>query len=287
MSGAEGGPIRVLVVDDDPLVRSALRRMLAETEDIDVVGEADDGDAVPAAVVQHTPDVVLMDLRMRRVDGVAATATLRADPKAPRVLVLTTFESPEDIRAALRAGAAGYLVKDAAPESIEAAIREVDAGHPALAPRVARRLMEIVSAQPEGDTDESSSRARERLGCLTAQERTIAAAVANGHSNARIAKELHLGVSTVKTHISRAMSKLDLENAPSWPCSYTSSPIHRDHHEVGASRGAPMRRRPGPIGVCPVGSGCRTARPELRPGPGRPRPRGERQTNVWRRRVRR
>ncbi|WP_245607286.1 response regulator transcription factor [Pseudonocardia spinosispora] len=212
MSGAVEGPIRVLIVDDDPLVRSALRRMLAETEDIDMVGEADDGDAVPAAVSRDAPDVVLMDLRMRRIDGVAATRALRAAPDAPEVLVLTTFEAPEDIRAALGAGAAGYLVKDSPPEAIEAALREVHAGHPALAPSVARRLIELVSAQPEQATDERSDRATQRLGCLTAQEKAVASAVAQGHSNARIANELHLGVSTVKTHISRAMAKLNLEN---------------------------------------------------------------------------
>jgi DNA-binding NarL/FixJ family response regulator len=186
--------------------------MLAETEDITVVAEADDGDAVPAAIAMHHPDVVLMDLRMRRVDGVAATRILRAEADPPSVLVLTTFESAEDIRAALRAGAAGYLTKDAPPASIEAAIRAVHAGHPALAPSVARHLIDTISAQPGPATDENSQRARERLSPLTTQERAVASAVAQGHSNARIAKELHLGVSTVKTHISRAMAKLGLEN---------------------------------------------------------------------------
>jgi DNA-binding NarL/FixJ family response regulator len=211
-SGADD-PIRVLIVDDDPLVRAALQRMLTETEDITVVAEADDGDAVPAAIAQHRPHVVLMDLRMRRVDGVTATRALRALPEPPQVLVLTTFESDEDIRAALHAGSSGYLVKDAPPESIETAIREVHAGHPALSPSVARHLIDTINTHPSrSGADEASRRAEQRLSPLTCQERAVATAVARGHSNTRIAKDFHLGLSTVKTHISRAMAKLGLEN---------------------------------------------------------------------------
>jgi len=198
-------PVRVLLVDDDALVRSGLRLMLGEADDIAIVGEAADGDEVPAAVTEHRPDVVLMDLRMPRVDGVRATTELLARPEAPAVLVLTTFDSDQDVLAALRAGATGYLVKDTPPADIEDAIRRVAAGGTSLSPSVTRRL--IAAATGRGRPDAGA-----RLAALSDQERSVAAAVGRGWSNARISRELLLSLSTVKTYLSSALSKLDLDN---------------------------------------------------------------------------
>ncbi|MEJ2867947.1 response regulator transcription factor [Actinomycetospora sp. OC33-EN08] len=199
--------IRVLIVDDDALVRSGLRLMLGGADDLEVVGEAADGDEVPAAVAEHAPDVVLMDLRMRRVDGVRATAGLAARADAPAVLVLTTFESDDDVLDALRAGAVGYLVKDTAPAEIEDAVRRAARGEPSLSPGVARRVITAATGGPN-----PAREATDRLAALSEQERAVAAAVGQGWGNARIAAELLLSLSTVKTYLSGALTKLDLEN---------------------------------------------------------------------------
>ncbi|HEY4417956.1 MAG TPA: response regulator transcription factor, partial [Pseudonocardia sp.] len=135
------GTVRVLVVDDDPLVRGALTMMLDGTAGISVVGEAGDGDEVPAVVDAHAPDVVLMDLRMPRVNGIAATRRLRARAHPPEVVVLTTFDTDENVLRALRAGASGFLLKDSPPTEIAAAVRKVAAGDPILSPQITRRLM--------------------------------------------------------------------------------------------------------------------------------------------------
>jgi DNA-binding NarL/FixJ family response regulator len=199
--------ISVLVVDDDALVRSGLRLMLGGAEDLLVVGEATDGDEVPAAVAEHRPDVVLMDLRMRRVDGIRATAELAARPDGPAVLVLTTFESDDDVLDALRAGAVGYLVKDTAPGEIEDAVRRAARREPSLSPGVARRVIAAATGPDSPGRD-----AAERLAVLSDQERAVAAAVGQGWGNARISAELLLSLSTVKTYLSGALTKLDLEN---------------------------------------------------------------------------
>jgi DNA-binding NarL/FixJ family response regulator len=201
-------PTRVLVVDDDALVRSGLRLMLGEAPDITIVAEASDGDEVPDAVAEHRPHVVLMDLRMPRVDGVRATTELLARPEPPAVLVLTTFDSDHDVLAALRAGATGYLVKDTPPADIEDAIRRVAAGGTSLSPSVTRRLI----AAATGRDGRDRGRAEARLAVLSEQERAVAAAVGRGWSNARISAELLLSLSTVKTYLSGALTKLDLEN---------------------------------------------------------------------------
>src|SRR6202020_715219 len=135
------GEIRVLLVDDDALVRAGLSMMLDGADGLVIVGEAADGDQVPGAVARHRPDVVLMDLRMPRVDGIAATRRLRAGPRPPEVIVLTTFDADENVLGALRAGASGFLLKDSAPGEIAEAIRRVAAGDPMLSPAVTRRLM--------------------------------------------------------------------------------------------------------------------------------------------------
>jgi DNA-binding NarL/FixJ family response regulator len=203
--------VRVLLVDDEAAVRATLADLLADAPQVDVVGELDDGASVCAAIESTRPDVVLMDLRMPRTDGITATRAVRELRDPPAVLVLTVFESDHDVRSALAAGAAGYLVKHAPPEHIEAAIEQVAAGQPVLSPSVTRRLIHTVVSTDEQDRARRR-RAAEVLATLTDQERAIATAVGQGHSNARIAAEMFLSLSTVKTHVSHAMSKLGLDN---------------------------------------------------------------------------
>jgi DNA-binding NarL/FixJ family response regulator len=203
-------PIRVLLVDDDALVRSGLKLMLAGAEQIEVVGEVDDGRGVLAAVDSLHPDVVLMDIRMPEIDGIAATTLLRAQPKAPQVLVLTTFDADELVVRALRAGAAGFLLKDTPPPEIVQAIEHVHAGDSSLSPAVARRLIALVAGDADAGT--RHERARERLSTLSPREREVAVAVGRGLANAEIAAELYMSVATVKAHVSRLLTKLAVEN---------------------------------------------------------------------------
>ncbi|MEU3165659.1 response regulator transcription factor [Streptosporangium sp. NPDC006930] len=202
--------IRVLLVDDDAIVRAGLRLMLGGAPDIEIVAEAADGSEVPALVTAHGPDLVLMDIRMPGVDGLAATERLRARPGAPEVLVLTTFHTDAHVLRALRAGAAGFLLKDTPPQDIVTAIRTVSAGDPVLSPAVTRRLIEQV-ADGSGQGDRAAA-ARARLALLAERERQVALAVGRGRSNAEIARELHLALPTVKTHVSRILTRLDLNN---------------------------------------------------------------------------
>jgi DNA-binding NarL/FixJ family response regulator len=202
--------IRVLLVDDDALVRSGLRMMLGGAEGIEVVGEVDDGRGVLAAVDVHHPDVVLMDIRMPQLDGIAATRLVRTQPNPPAVLVLTTFDADELVLRALRAGAAGFLLKDTAPAEIVRSIELVHAGDGTLSPTVARRLIALVAG--DADAGARSEQARERLATLTAREHEVALAVGQGLANAEIATELHMSVATVKAHVSRLLSKLGVEN---------------------------------------------------------------------------
>ncbi|MCD0452922.1 response regulator transcription factor [Actinocorallia sp. API 0066] len=184
--------------------------MLGGAPDIDVVGEAADGAEVPALVAAHAPDLVLMDIRMPVVDGLAATKALRARPGAPEVLVLTTFHTDAHVLRALRAGAAGYLLKDTPPADLVAAIRAVAEGDPVLSPAVTRRLMRHVAGGP--GRDDRAAAARARLARLGDREREVARAVGRGLSNAEIAREMHLALSTVKTHVSQILTRLDLNN---------------------------------------------------------------------------
>jgi DNA-binding NarL/FixJ family response regulator len=204
------GRIRVLLVDDDALVRSGLRMMLAGAAEIEVVAEAEDGRGVLPAVDAHRPDVVLMDIRMPQLDGIAATRLLRSQPDPPAVLVLTTFDADELVLRALQAGAAGFLLKHAAPGEIVRAIESVHAGEGMLSPAIARRLIALVAG--DGDAAERRADARERLAGLTERERDVALAVGRGQSNAAIAGELHMSVATVKAHVSRLLAKLDVDN---------------------------------------------------------------------------
>ena len=206
LSGARPG-VRVLIVDDDALVRGALRMMLSGAAGIEVVGEAGDGDEVARAVATTRPQVVLMDIRMPRVDGITATAQLRRRPEPPEVIVLTTFDADENVLRALRAGASGFLLKDTPPARIVEAVLRVAAGDPILSPAVTRRLIARVTV--DGGTAE---RSRADFGKLTEREGEVVLAVARGRSNAEIAAELFLSVATVKTHLSHAMAKLGLTN---------------------------------------------------------------------------
>jgi DNA-binding NarL/FixJ family response regulator len=201
------GVIRVLVVDDDALVRAGLTMMLDGADGMRVVGEAGDGDQVPAALDAHPTDVVLMDIRMPRVNGIAATAEVRARRDAPEVIVLTTFDSDENVLRALRAGASGFLLKDAPPAEIAAAVRRVAAGDPMLSPTITRRLMDRAVVEAGAYT-----RARAALETLSAREHDVAVAVGRGRTNAEIAAELHVSVATVKSHITRVLTKLSAGN---------------------------------------------------------------------------
>jgi DNA-binding NarL/FixJ family response regulator len=202
--------VRVLLVDDDPLVRSGLKMLLAGAKRIDVVGEVDDGRGVLAAVDSHHPDVVLMDIRMPELDGIAATRLLRSQPRAPAVLVLTTFHADELVLSALRAGAAGFLLKDTPPEELVRAIEAVHAGDSILSPTVTRTLVELVAG--DADAEERHQNARRRLATLSAREHDVALAVGRGLSNAEIAAELFMSVATVKAHVSRLLAKLGVDN---------------------------------------------------------------------------
>ncbi|WP_216206799.1 response regulator transcription factor [Amycolatopsis aidingensis] len=199
--------VRVLVVDDDPLVRGGLTLMLDGAPGIAVAGEAGDGDQVPAALDAHATDVVLMDIRMPRLNGIIATRRTRARANPPEVIVLTTFDTDENVLLALRAGASGFLLKDSPPTEIAGAIRTVAAGDPILSPGITRRLMDRAATEAG-----SYQRARSALDTLSAREHEVAVAVGRGGSNAEIATELHLSVATVKAHITRIHTKLDLGN---------------------------------------------------------------------------
>ncbi|TWE28313.1 response regulator transcription factor [Prauserella muralis] len=201
------GTVRVLVVDDDALVRAGLSLMLDGADGIVVVGEADDGDAVPAALDAHPADVVLMDIRMPRVNGITATRRVRARPSAPEVIVLTTFDSDENVLHALRAGASGFLLKDSLPARIAEAVRAVAAGEPILSPGITRRLMERAATEAG-----AHERARAALAELSAREHEVAVAIGQGRTNAEIAAHLHLSIATVKAHITRVLTKLGVGN---------------------------------------------------------------------------
>lgn len=207
--------IRVLVVDDDPLVRSALGLMLGGHPDIEVVGEAADGWEGIRMAAELRPDVVLMDIRMPRLDGLGATRELRTKPDPPRVIVLTTFDADEHVVEALAAGADGFLLKDTPPPEIVAAIRKVVDDEPMLSPSVTRTLirrLRVDNAEPPDASRARAEQAQQLLGGLTDREHEVALAVGRGLSNAEIAADLYLSVPTVKAHVSRLFDKLQVTN---------------------------------------------------------------------------
>jgi DNA-binding NarL/FixJ family response regulator len=202
-------PVRVLIVDDDPLVRASLTTILGSSPDVVAVGEAADGTEVVAAVAAVGPDVVLMDIRMPGLDGLAATELVRAHPTPPEVVILTTFHADDYVLRALRAGASGFVLKDTPPARIIDAVLRVASGEPILSPGVIRQLITHL-----GDTGAHARRqhARTVLGRLTDREHEVAAATARGRSNAEIGAELFMTVATVKAHVSSILTKLDLNN---------------------------------------------------------------------------
>ena len=203
------GKVKVLLVDDDALVRAGLRTILSSAHDLELVGEADDGNRALAVVREHRPDVVLMDIRMPEMDGITATAALRRLDPAPQVIVLTTFHADEQVLNALRAGAGGFLLKDTPPADILNAVRLVASGEAMLSPSVTRTLLAHV-----GDPEASERRraAAQRLATLTDREREVAVAVGSGASNAEVATALFMSEATVKAHVSRLLTKLDAAN---------------------------------------------------------------------------
>ncbi|MBF4764436.1 response regulator transcription factor [Nocardioides islandensis] len=201
--------VRVLLVDDDALVRAGLRTILSAADDLEVVGEADDGARAVAAVREHRPDVVLMDIRMAEIDGIAATVALRRLDTPPHVIVLTTFQADAQVMSALRAGASGFLVKDTPPTEIIHAIRVVASGDAIISPSVTRTLIGHFAA---GQASDRYRAAAGRLADLTDREHEVALAVGSGASNAEIAASLFMGEATVKAHVSRLFAKLGVVN---------------------------------------------------------------------------
>jgi DNA-binding NarL/FixJ family response regulator len=195
--------IRVLIADDQTLVRGGFRFILEAQPDIEVVGEATDGRAALDQARALRPDVVLMDIRMPGLDGIEATRRLTQVPQAPRVLVLTTFDLDEYVYDAVKAGAAGFLLKDVRPEQLAEAVRTVASGEALVAPPVTRRLLERFVASPR-----PGARAPEALAELTDRELGVLRLIARGRSNGEIAGELFLSEATVKTHVTRILGKL-------------------------------------------------------------------------------
>jgi DNA-binding NarL/FixJ family response regulator len=202
---SETAPVRVLLVDDQELVRSGLRRILRRRDGFEVVGECGDGEEVPAAIAEHRPDVVVMDLRMPRVDGIAATRSIRGSD-GPPVLVLTTFDDDELLSGALHAGAAGFLLKDSSADDLSRAIRAVAVGDSWLDPAVTARVLTRYRSAPV------RTGSAEAAAALTDRELEVLRAMGSGASNQEIAAELVISELTVKSHIGRIFTKLDLRD---------------------------------------------------------------------------
>jgi len=198
--------IRVLIADDERLVRAGFRRILDDEPDIQVVAEAGDGEEAVAGATRYRPDVVLMDMRMPVVNGIAATRRIVTDESAPRVLVLTTFDLDEYVYSALQAGASGFLLKDAPEEQLLAAIRVVSAGGALFSPAVTRRLIDEFSRRSD------ATRRAASIGALTPRENEVLLLLARGMSNAEIAAELVVSEHTAKTHVARILGKLGLRD---------------------------------------------------------------------------
>lgn len=204
--------IRVVLVDDDPLTRVGLSTVLGADGRIQVVGEAADGAEAIEVSARLRPDVVLMDIRMPGMDGIAATAQLRSAEGGPAVIVLTTYDTDDHILRALRVGANGFLLKDTAPREILDAVRRVAAGELMLSPPVLSRLVDRAVHGADQERAARARRARELLARLSERERAVAAAIGEGKSNAEISGELYLSVATIKAEVSRILTRLECTN---------------------------------------------------------------------------
>lgn len=205
----DGRPVRVLLVDDDPLVRSGLAMILAQFDGIEVVGAVEDGLDVLDAVGRLRPAVVLMDIRMPGMDGLTATANLRARPDPPEVIVMTTFDTDEHVTRALRVGASGFLLKHTPPGQMADAVRRVAAGEPMMSPEVLRKVMRLASGS---DPQPRREAARGALARLSPAEHDVAMLIAEGRTNHEIGKELMISTATVKAYATRIFGKLELSN---------------------------------------------------------------------------
>ena len=201
--------IRIVLVDDDPLVRAGLKLILGGSPDLEVVAEAVDGLDALDVVARERPDLVLMDIRMPRKDGLAATAEILARPDAPRIVVLTTFDSDDMVLKVLQAGASGFLLKDTPPAAMVEAIRKVDAGETTLSPSVVAQVVAVATkSAPDGRSDAALA----ALGQLTEREREVAVAIGEGKSNAEIAGQRYMSIATVKAYVTRIFYKLGVDN---------------------------------------------------------------------------
>ena len=208
-------PIKVLIVDDEPLIRAGLRLILDGVPDISIIGEADDGDTAVPLAAELSPDVVLMDIRMPRLSGIAATERITAAPEPPRVIVLTSFDTDDFILSALRAGASGFLLKDTPPADVVSAVRAAAGDNLRFSPGVLKRIVAAAAASSGGSPEPASSEPASQhnpLAVLSEREHLIAQSVARGLTNAEISAELYVSIATVKTHIANAFTKLNVTN---------------------------------------------------------------------------
>lgn len=201
--------VRVVLIDDDPLVRAGLKLMLGGHEEVDFVGEGSDGSEAAALVAEHRPDVLLMDIRMPGKDGLTATEELMARKDAPRVVILTTFDSDDSVLRALAAGAAGFLLKDTPPDRMLEAIKQVAAGEHTLSPSV---VSQVIAAATRHRGDPRREDARAELAVLNAREKEVAIAIGRGLTNAEISARHYLSLATVKGVVTQIFDKLGLTN---------------------------------------------------------------------------
>lgn len=212
MSSPSSDPISVVLVDDDPMVRTALSMILGGAPEITVVAQAQDGRQGLSVIAEHSPDVVLMDIRMPRLDGLSATDELVRSGSPSKVIILTTFDADDDVMRALQHGADGFLLKDTPPDRLVEAVRLVAAGQSILSPSVTTSVLNSVRTARETATSSTREEARTRLAGLTDRELDVARAVGSGLSNAEISGRLFLSVATVKAHVGRILDKLDADN---------------------------------------------------------------------------
>ena len=205
-------PISVVLVDDDAMVRTALSMILGGDPEITVVAQAEDGRQGLSVIAEHSPDVVLMDIRMPRLDGLSATEELVRAGSPSKVIVLTTFDTDDDVMRALQHGADGFLLKDTPPDRLVEAVRLVASGQSILSPSVTAQVLESVRGASRTGADDAQSAARARLEALTERELEVARAVGAGWSNAEISRRLYLSVATVKAHVGRILDKLGADN---------------------------------------------------------------------------